>query len=89
MQIVVLSVIVTFGAVLRFWNLGQWSFWIDEVFTVRDAQNLSLNSLQSIPNPIPYLAVKLSIALGGNSEWGSRFIPCIVGNRIDSCSLSG
>ena len=79
MQIVMLSVIVTFGAVLRFWNLGQWSFWIDEVFSVRDAQNLSFNSLQSIPNPIPYLAVKLSILIGGNTEWGSRLIPCIVG----------
>ena len=79
MQIVLLSVIVAFGAVLRFWNLGQWSFWIDEVFTVRDAQNLSLNSLQSIPNPIPYLAVKLSIVLAGHSEWGSRLIPCVVG----------
>ena len=79
MQIVVLSVIVTFGAVLRFWNLGQWSFWIDEVFTVRDAQDLSLNSLQAIPNPIPYLAVKLSIVLAGNSEWGGRLMPCLVG----------
>ena len=78
-QIVLLTVVVAFGAVLRFWNLGQWSFWIDEVFTVRDAQNLSLNSLQSIPNPIPYLAVKLSILITGNSEWGSRLIPCIVG----------
>ncbi len=79
MQIVLLSVIVTFSAVLRFWNLGQWSFWIDEVFTVRDAQNLAPSSLQSIPNPIPYLAVKLSILIGGNSEWGSRLISCLVG----------
>ena len=78
-QIVLLTVVVAFGAALRFWNLGQWSFWIDEVFTVRDSQNLSLNSLQSIPNPIPYLAVKLSIRIAGNSEWGSRLIPCIVG----------
>ena len=79
MQIVLLSVIVTFGAVLRFWNLGHWSFWIDEVFTVRDTQDLSFSSLQSIPNPIPYLAVKLSIFIGGNSEWWSRLIPCLVG----------
>ncbi len=79
MQIVLLSVVVMFGAALRFWNLGQWSFWIDEVFTARDAQGLSLSDWQSIPNPIPYLAVKLSILLAGNSEWGSRFIPCIVG----------
>lgn len=68
-----------FGVLLRFWNLGQWSFWIDEVFTVRDAQNLSLESWQGIPNPIPYLAVKLSITLSNDSEWGSRLIPCIVG----------
>lgn len=79
MHIVLLSVIVTFGGVLRFWHLGDWSFWIDEAFTVRDAQSLSLNSLRSIPNPIPYLAVKLSILIGGNSEWWSRLIPCIVG----------
>ena len=79
MQIALLSVVVIFGVALRFWHLGHWSFWIDEVFTVRDAQSLSLNSLQSIPNPIPYLAVKLSIFVGGNSEWGSRLIPCIVG----------
>ena len=79
MQIVLLSVVVTFGAVLRFWNLGQWSFWIDEVFTVRDAQNLSFDSWQVIPNPIPYLVVKLLILLGGDSEWGGRLIPCLVG----------
>ena len=79
MQIVLLSVVVLFGAALRFWNLGQWSFWIDEVFTVRDAQSLSFESWRNIPNPIPYLAVKLSILLAGNSEWGSRLIPCLIG----------
>ena len=79
MQTVLLSSVVLFGATLRFWNLGHWSFWIDEVFTVRDAENLSFDSWQVIPNPIPYLGVKLSTAIAGNSEWGSRFIPCIVG----------
>ena len=79
MQTVLLSIVVLFGAILRFWNLGHWSFWIDEAFTVRDAQNLSFDSWQVLPNPIPYLAVKLSILIAGNSEWGSRLIPCIVG----------
>ena len=79
MQIVLLSVVVLFGTALRFWNLGQWSFWIDEVFTVRDAQNLSVESWRVIPNPIPYLAVRLSTAIAGSREWGSRFIPCLVG----------
>ena len=79
MQIVIVSLVVLFGTTLRFWNLGQWSFWIDEAFTVRDAQNLSLDSWRVIPNPIPYLAVKLSISIAGSREWGSRLIPCIVG----------
>ena len=77
MQIVLLSAVVLFGAVLRFWHLGQWSFWRDEVFTVLDAQQFSLDT--SPINPIPYLAVKLSIVLAGSSEWGSRFIPCLAG----------
>ena len=81
MHIMFLSVVVLFGTVLRFWNLGQWSFWIDEVFTVRDAQNLSFDSLRVIPNPIPYLSVKLSISIAGSREWGSRLIPCLVGGR--------
>ena len=79
MQIALLSVVVLFGAALRFWNLGQWSFWIDEVFTVQDAQSLSFESWRNIPNPIPYIAVKLSISLAGSSEWGSRLIPCLIG----------
>ena len=79
MQIVLLSVVVLFGTALRFWNLGQWSFWIDEVFTVRDAQHLSAESWRVIPNPIPYFAVKLSTSIAGRSEWGARLIPCLVG----------
>ena len=79
MQIMFLSGVVLLGTALRFWNLGQWSFWIDEVFTVRDAQNLSVDSWRVIPNPIPYLAVKLSISIAGSHEWGSRLIPCLVG----------
>jgi len=79
MHIMFLSVVVLFGTALRFWNLGQWSFWIDEVFTVRDAQNLSVDSWRVIPNPIPYLAVKLSISIADSREWGSRLIPCLVG----------
>ena len=76
-RIAVLSIVVIIGALLRFWNLGEWSFWKDEVFMVLDAQQFTLGD--SPINPIPYLAVKLSIALAGDSEWGSRFIPCLVG----------
>ena len=72
-----LSTVVIIGALLRFWNLGEWSFWKDEVFMVLDAQQFTL--VNSPINPIPYLAVKLSIILAGDSEWGGRLIPCTVG----------
>ena len=72
-----LILITVGGAALRFWHLGVWSFWIDEVLTVLDAQQFSLQNLRI--NPVPYLLVKTSIALTGKSEWGARFIPCFFG----------
>ncbi len=82
---ILLVCIVSIGALLRFWHLGKWSFWIDEVLTVLDAKDFSLNN--SPINPIPYIAAKFSVILGenlsfifdGGSEWNSRLIFCIVG----------
>ena len=77
--------IVSIGAFLRFWHLGTWSFWIDEVLTVLDAKALSLSN--SPINPIPYIAAKFSVFIGeklsflydGGSEWNSRLFFCIAG----------
>jgi uncharacterized membrane protein len=82
---ILLICIVGIGAFLRFWNLGQWSFWIDEVLTVLDAEEFSLSN--SPINPIPYVAAKYSVFIGGKlsflidggDEWNSRLIFCIVG----------
>ncbi len=72
-----LAPIVLVGAILRFWNLGTWGLWMDEVLTVLHAKQLSIESLGI--NPLPYLAVKLSLSIWGPDEWGARFFPCIVG----------
>ncbi len=69
--------IILVGSLLRFWHLGIWSFWSDEVLTVMDAQQFSMADFQI--NPIPYLAVKLSMWVAGTGEWGARFIPCLAG----------
>lgn len=77
--------IVSIGGLLRFWNLGQWSFWIDEVLTVLDAKEFSLSN--SPINPVPYVAAKFSVFIGeklsflieGGDEWNSRLIFCIAG----------
>lgn len=50
---------------------------MDEVLTVLHAKQLSIDSLGI--NPLPYLAVKLSLSTLGQDEWGARIIPCIVG----------
>ena len=82
---ILLGCIVIIGAVLRFWQLGEWSFWIDEVLTVLDAEEFSLTN--SPINPIPYMAAKVSALIGEKlafmtdvgDEWKSRFIFCIAG----------
>ena len=65
------------GSFLRLWHLGTWSFWVDEVMTVLDAQQFSMEHFRI--NPIPYLAIKLSISIAGTNEWGARLIPSLVG----------
>ncbi len=82
---ILLACIVIIGALLRFWQLGAWSFWTDEVQTVLDAEEFSIAN--SPINPIPYIAAKFSVVIGekfsflfdvGN-EWKSRLIFCLVG----------
>ena len=82
---ILLICIVSIGGLLRFWHLGVWSFWIDEVLTVLDAEEFSLSN--SPINPVPYIAAKFSVFIGeklsfiidGSGEWNSRLIFCIAG----------
>ena len=50
---------------------------MDEVLTVLHARQLALDNL--VINPLPYLAVKLSLSAWGMDEWAARLIPCLVG----------
>ena len=69
--------ILLVGIFLRFYHLGTWSFWVDEVLTVLDAQRFSMEHFRI--NPIPYLAVNFSMSIAGANEWGARLIPCFAG----------
>lgn len=64
------------AAGIRFFRLGAWSLWADEVFTVRDA--LRFPEALTI-NPIPYAAVAGAIRLWGVSEGSVRWVPALVG----------
>ncbi len=61
---------------LRLVHLGSWSFWADEIFTLRDAARFP----GSLPiNPIPYVFITPMVKLFGEAEWSARLAPALVG----------
>ncbi len=64
---------------LRFWRLGEWSLWIDEVYTVADWR-FSLDRGQ-IWNPLGYRAIGWTAELLGEpiDELGLRLLPALCG----------
>ncbi|MGB9596507.1 MAG: glycosyltransferase family 39 protein, partial [Candidatus Poribacteria bacterium] len=75
-EIIFLVVFTALGALIRFWKLGDWSFWADEIFSVQDA--LKFPDTINI-NPIMYFIVHNIINFFGISEWSARLGPCIIG----------
>ena len=71
-----LVAVTCLAAALRLLHLGTWSFWADEVFTVRDAT--AFPGTLTI-NPLPYACVAASMRLFGVSEWSARLAPALVG----------
>jgi mannosyltransferase len=68
---------ITLGAfVLRFYKLGEWSFWIDEIFTIDRAKEIGpLNRLPSV-SLITTSSVLRTI---GINEWSARLAPALIG----------
>ena len=86
-QYVWLGLITLFAAALRFYNLGEWSFWIDEIFTINHAMShysnigLMIDNLPPARNLIT-LSVMLTaqaLTLGGINEWSARLSSAIIG----------
>ncbi|MFT7485130.1 MAG: mannosyltransferase [Candidatus Paceibacteria bacterium] len=73
-----LSLAVLLG-LLRFWKLGEWSFWVDEAYTFADAR-FGLDSDQ-LWNPLGYrLLISTAEWLAERpDEFGLRFLPALVG----------
>lgn len=72
---------------LRFYKLGEWSFWIDEIRTVNraTAHYSTLGTLiQNIPPatnwiPLSTMLTAAAIHFFGLSEWSARFASAIIG----------
>lgn len=72
-----LSVVVLIAASLRFFKLGTWSFWIDEIFTIQAAQNVSMESL-AWPR-VSLILTSLFLRMTDVSEWNARLVPALIG----------
>ncbi len=65
------------GAALRFYKLGQWSFWIDEMITLRRAEPLT--AMDIFREPASRALIGSALDLFGTSEWSARLVPALVG----------
>jgi hypothetical protein len=73
----ILAAVTLAGAALRFYKLGEWSFWKDEIFTLgTKADGLHISFLgESLVRD----AIRWTVALLGQSEWNARLIPALIG----------
>jgi len=82
-----LFLIILFAAVLRFYKLGEWSFWIDEIYTINHAMahfsspQLILDNVPPARNWIPVSVILTAQALNvwGVSEWSARLASMMIG----------
>ncbi|MDQ3006884.1 MAG: glycosyltransferase family 39 protein [Chloroflexota bacterium] len=87
MPYICLTLITLIGAALRFYKLGEWSFWIDEIYTINHATAHFNNAeliLQHIPpnrNWVPTSVILTAQALNvwGTSEWSARLTSALIG----------
>ena len=76
-QYLLLALITALAAVLRFYKLGEWSFWYDEIFTLRDISRIFEFSVlnQQFSRWLIYGVLN---SLGTN-EFNARLVPALVG----------
>jgi mannosyltransferase len=76
-------VAITFLAfLLRFFKLGEWSFWADEMLTIREAGAAFRGGLllSDIPGKgLTLLLISRALSLLGTNEWSARLVPALVG----------
>lgn len=72
-----LIAITLLAAALRFYKLGEWSFWIDEIYTLEDARETML----AFPTfqPLSEILVGSALRLLPVGEWSARLVPALAG----------
>ncbi len=76
LQFLLLILVTAIAAGLRFYRLGYWSFWIDEIHTITNS--LSAYNGNGWPQPSMVLT-GFVITTHGMNEWSSRIVPAVIG----------
>lgn len=76
-QYSLLAAISLLAFVLRFYKLGEWSFWYDESYTLRDVRNLL--QLGFLDHQVSRILIYLVVNAFGVSEFNARLVPALIG----------
>lgn len=77
-QYLLLTGITLLAFALRFYKLGAWSLWIDEVYTIEGARYIADWPLPRLP--IYLVLTNIMVSLAGEGEWSVRLMPALVGS---------
>jgi mannosyltransferase len=75
---VLLIALITVVSAIRLYKLGAWSFWVDEMFTIKDSLDRSA-FFHHLTYPLSYVLIGAAMKTGGVNEWTARIVPCIFG----------
>jgi mannosyltransferase len=75
--VLILALITIAGLVLRFYRLGEWSFWIDEVYTLRDVRLFLADP--SYPRPLSLILTSGLLQWIGFQDGTARVVPAVIG----------
>jgi len=79
LQLGVLAGITFMAAVMRFYRLGDWSYWIDEIATIDRIQGGVQQMFSFPPVGISFLLTHAAVSIYGLTEWSARLAPATIG----------
>jgi predicted membrane-bound mannosyltransferase len=76
-QLAALAAVILLATFLRFFKLGEWSFWGDEYITVRRAVDLFGGGVSRFTPSL--VATHVTFSLAGVNEWTARLAAALAG----------
>jgi mannosyltransferase len=77
-ELVMLTAVTLIALTLRLYKLGDWSFWLDEIYTVVGSRDIGYWALPRLP--IYLVLTNVAVNTWGANEWSARLIPALIGS---------